>query len=262
MSCGDDMQKLITFFKLCYKYYKAPSDTKVDLDDIFTFVEVLDKDVQQKHVERFRRLPIAQRVFTGESFESVLMKSEFEPGTMGHDFQAFMKEANTDLFKVSQNSMTFKNKADENYHRHAMLEHDFIHFIFDYETTPMGEVMVLSNSMAKAWRWSYFAILFSSLFMAIRNSFSPKKRLRYGSLWFRIKYLPVVTYVRLVREGYKVGKQSPWMFGVDIEKLYHIPTEEVRNILNIQPSKLWKAVQPHWAKLHARYKEINADAIN
>ena len=98
--------------------------------------------------------------------------------------------------------------------------------------------------------------------MAIRNSFSPKKRLRHGSLWFRIKYLPVVTYVRLVREGYKVGKQSPWMFGVDIEKLYHIPTEEVRNILNIQPSKLWKAVQPHWAKLHARYKEINADAIN
>jgi len=239
---------LIKFIKLTYKYYKGSNDTNPDLKEVFGFIRELDKTKDKKIQMNWQQYPVAYKVYTGKSYLENLKANTFKESTFGYDLQKWFEEDNLDLFKVSLQTITPKNKLDAKFLEHTTFQHDVIHFLNDYDTSPVGEVMVLSFNLAKEFRWSYFAILFSSLFMALRNTFTK------GG-WKKIKYAPILVYIRLVLEGYKRGKKAKWFMTVDFEELYNLPTANVKKILNIKPSVYWVHIKPKWAKLHKHYKQ-------
>ena len=244
---------MFKFIKLTYQYYKGANDTNPDLNKVFGFVHSLDNKQHKKLKAKFDTYPIANKIYTGLSYRQRLDLQTFKSNTFGYDLQKWFKNADVDLFKESLKTIKPKTNVEAKFFEHAMFQHDVIHMLNKYDTSPMGEVMVLSFNLAKEWRWSYFAILFSSLFMAIRNSFSIKKSFP-GTLWQKIKYAPIVSYVRLVREGYKVGKQAPWIMAVDFELFWNLPTNSVRKALKIKKSYYWEHILPAWTKLHKKYQ--------
>ena len=249
---------LIKFLKLTYKYYKGSNDTNPDLKEVFGFIHELDKTKSKKIQMNWQQYPVAYKVYTGKSYLENLKANTFKENTFGYDLQKWFEADNLDLFKVSLETMTPKNKLDAKFFEHTTFQHDVIHFLNDYDTSPMGEVMVLSFNLAKEWRWSYFAILFSSLFMALRNTFG-KKKMPQNTIWKKIKYSPILVYIRLVKEGYKKGKKAKWLMAVDFEELYNLPTINVKKLLNVTPSVYWISVQPFWTKLHTHYKQLKKE---
>ena len=240
---------LIKFLKLSYKYYKGSADTKPDIKEIFSFIHELDKTRSKKIQMQWQQYPVAYKVYTGKSYLENLKDNNFEENTFGHDLQQWFEEDNYDLFKESLDTVIIKNKLDAKFWEHHTFQHDVIHFLNNYDTSPIGEVMVLSFNLAKEWRWSYFAILFSSLFIALRNTFTK------GG-WKKIKYIPILVYIRLVIEGYKKGKKAEWLMTIDFEELYGLPTADVKKLLNVKPSVYWEHIKPRWAKLHKHYKKF------
>ena len=113
--------------------------------------------------------------------------------------------------------------------------------------------MVLSNNLANEWRWSYFSILLASFFMSIKNQFTTKNI----KFWYKIKYIQPYILIKLIIEGYKIGKKSKWLMSVDFDKMFNKSVLEVRKELNILPSNYWKEIQPLWLELHKHYKINN-----
>ena len=247
--------QVIKFIKQSYKYYKNDSDTAVDLDQIFGFVQALDKKRNVALLKKFNNSVVAKKVYADISDIDKLKKHRFKKNTFGYDFKKYISSMKHDLFKESMKTITAKSKKEEKFYQRAMYQHDLIHFLNDYDTSPVGEVMVLSFNLAKEWRWSYFAILFSSFFMALRNSFDPKKTFS-GSLYQKIKFSPLLSFCKLVKEGYKHGKQSDWLMTIDYDDLYHLPTTEVKERLGITPSKYWLFILPFWSVMHEQYKNV------
>lgn len=248
--------QIIKFIKHGYKYYKSNSDTSADIDQIFGFVQALDKKRNIKLVNKFNNSEIAKKVYTDISDIDKLKKRRFKKDTFGSDFKKFIGSMKHDLFKESIKTIKVRSKKEERFYQRAMYQHDLIHFLNDYDTSPVGEVMVLSFNLAKEWRWSYFAILFSSFFMALRNSFDSKKTFN-GSLYQKIKFSPLISFCKLVKEGYQHGKQSDWLMTVDYDELYNLPTSEVKKLLNITPSKYWLFILPFWKVMHEQYKKVS-----
>jgi ubiquinone biosynthesis protein Coq4 len=79
------------------------------------------------------------------------------------------------------------------------------------------------------------------------------------TIWKKIKYSPILIYIRLVKEGYKKGKKAKWLMSVDFEELYDLPTINVKKLLNITPSVYWISVKPFWTKLHKHYKQLKKE---
>ena len=235
------------FIKLSYKYYKGSADTKPDLKEVFGFIHELDKTRSKKIQMQWQQYPVAYKVYKGQSYAKSLKDNTFEKNTFGYDLQQWFKEDNYDLFKESIDTVITENELEAKFWEHHTFQHDVIHYLNDYDTSPIGEVMVISFNLAKEWRWSYFAILFSSLFIALRNTFTK------GG-WKKIKYAPIFVYIRLVLEGYKKGKKATWFMAVDFEKFYKLQTKDVKKLLKVEPSLYWEHIKPKWTKLHKHYK--------
>ena len=248
--------QILKFFKHSYKYYKSESDTSADIDQIFGFVQALDKKRSQKLMKKFDESEVAKKVYKDLSDIEKIKKRKLKKGTFGHEFKKFNADMKHDLFIESMKTLKPRNNKEKKFFKRAMFQHDLIHFLNDYDTTPVGEVMVLSFNLAKEWRWSYFAILFSSFFMALRNSFDSRK-MYPGTLYQKIKFSPLISFCKLVREGYKHGKQTDWLMTVDFDNLYDLPTNQVKRKLNITPSKYWLFILPFWTELHKQYKQVS-----
>ena len=250
--------QIIKFIKHSYKYYKGDNDTSADIDQIFGFVQALDKKRNLKLVNKFDKSKVSRKVYSELPDKEKLKKRKFKKNTFGYEFKIFLNDMKHDLFKESMKTLKTKSKKEEKFYQRAMYQHDLIHFLNDYDTSPVGEVMVLSFNLAKEWRWSYFAILFSSFFMALRNSFDSKKTYP-GSLYQKIKFSPLISYCKLVKEGYQHGKQSDWLMTVDFDDLYELPTKKVKKLLNITPSKYWLFILPFWKVMHEQYKKVSTN---
>lgn len=247
--------QVLKFIKHSYRYYKNDSDTSVDIDQIFGFVQALDKKRNIELLNKFNSSKVAKKVYSELPDIEKLNKRRFKKGTFGYDFKKYISSMKHDLFKESMKTLTPKSKKEEKFYQRAMYQHDLIHFLNDYDTSPVGEVMVLSFNLAKEWRWSYFAILFSSFFMALRNSFDPKKTYP-GTLYQKIRFSPLVSFCKLVKEGYQHGRQSDWLMTVDLDNLYNLSTIEVKKKLNITPSKYWLFILPFWSVMYEQYKDL------
>ena len=53
----------MNFFKLFYKYYKSKSYISVDLDDIFSFVNSLDKNRNKDLLKKFNKFDVSKKIY-------------------------------------------------------------------------------------------------------------------------------------------------------------------------------------------------------
>ena len=153
--------QILKFIKHSYKYYKSDSDTSADIDQIFGFVQALDKKRNIKLVNKFNKSKVSKKIYTEMSDIDKLKKRRFKKGTFGSDFKKFIGSMKHDLFKESMKTIKTKTKKEEKFYQRAMYQHDVIHFLNDYDTSPVGEVMVLSFNLGREWRflWPYEIVL-------------------------------------------------------------------------------------------------------
>lgn len=240
----------MNFFKLFFKYTTSKAYVKVDLDNIFEMVQKLDVHRTPKLMKKFDKHFVSMKIYSDVGYAEKLNKKRFKKGTFGHDLKWFMRSMQDDLYKKSLKKLKAKNKKEKVFFQHAMFQHDVIHFLNDYDTSPLGEVMVLSNNLANEWRWSYFVILLSSFFMSIGNYFK-KTKIPLSKRWM---YFHPYIFLRLVFEGYKIGKRSAWIMTVDFDNLFNKTTQEVKKDLGIEDSVYWKKIRPLWLITHKQYK--------
>ena len=165
---------------------------------------------------------------------------------------------NLDLVKKNLDLSKTDRTKDMVYLRAILNEHDIIHCLNKLDSTPVAELSVLAFTIAKGFRWSFFYILVASFLVSIKNSFG--KNAVKGTLWFRIKFNPAVSVLRLIIEAYRNGKKTPWFMTVNWHELLDKPIEKVRSELNIKDFPAWEEIKPHWYKLLKVYKldKLNA----
>ena len=248
------MRYRLTQIKLIWMYFKVfQTDVQSPLPLIFKFVHALDKGKLKEIYRRFKKTKVASKVLNSQDhFLDIIEDGDFEPGTFGAEFKAWSRrDAVLDVFSVYYPSEKITPLSQ--FLRSSVMEHDLIHFFNGYDTSPYGEIGVLSFHLAKEWRESYASILYSSAIMAFRNSFIPAKYPPV-SWWKNILYNPFTVFILTVREGWRRGKRAPWFMSVDWEAYLNVDLQLVKKELNLQePPKFWMRMSPMWAVVREQY---------
>lgn len=248
------MKHRITQLKLIWYYYKVfQTDIYAPLHVIFEFVDKLDKDKMKTIYRRFKKTETGKKVLNKqEHFLDVVDKGSFKAGTFGAELQKWRKKDKlVDVF-----SMYYPPKKItplSQFLRHSVMYHDMIHFVNEYDTSPYGEIGVLSFHLAQEWRDSYASILYSVTIMSFVNTFIPAKY-PPRPLWKNIIFNPLVVFILTVREGWKRGKRAPWFMSVDWESYLNVDLKEVKKELNlIEAPKFWMRMAPTWTVVKEKY---------
>ena len=248
------MKHRITQLKLIWYYYKIfQTDVQSPLAVIFEFVNQLDKNKMKTIYRRFQKTETGKKVLNKkEHFLDIVDKGKFEPGTFGAALQSWHKEDKVvDVF-----SMYYPPKKItplSQFLRYSVMYHDMIHFFNEYDTSPYGEIGVLSFHLAQEWRDSYASILYSSAIMAFVNSIIPAKYPPVA-LWKNIIFNPFVVFIITVIEGYRRGKRAPWLMAVDFESYLNVDLQQLKKDLYLErPPSFWKRMAPMWAVVKEQY---------
>ena len=90
--------------------------------------------------------------------------NKFKKGTFGYDLKNFWSNQTVDLVKEYAERIHTKNKAKQKFTDLFWMNHDIIHFLNGYNTTPLGEVAVLSFTLAQEKRPNYLLFITAFLF--------------------------------------------------------------------------------------------------
>ena len=256
------MKELFIRAKFVWEYAThLQTDSNPPIELIFKFVDTLDKKNTRKHIRNFNNLAISKKIYNQElPLRLAIKEQDFEKGTFGYEFKKWMgdDEHIVDLFTLSLVPFRATRKKNTKFNKFAeqtMLQHDLIHFLNNYDTSPIGEVCVLSFNLAHEWRESYATILFASLLMSIRNTFMPSKYPKNTPLFVKLRYSPLWVYIRLVVESWLRGKKSKWFLTIDWSQYLNTPIDEVKKDLGLDnEARYWERVQPIWARALRHYK--------
>ena len=212
MSCSNDMQ-IVKGLKFLKAYASGRSYVNADLNLILTMVNELDKNCDKKLKEKFNKNKYSKIFYKQEDLKTTVLKNEYKKDTLGQELKTFWKNNTDDLFQKNFNISQTKGKKNIAFMKGLLNEHDLIHCVNKLDSTPLAEVSVLAFAMAKGFRWSFFYILLASVFMSFKNSFG-KKAIK-GSLFFKIKYMPFISVIRLIKEAYLNGRKTQWFMTID-----------------------------------------------
>jgi len=246
--------QIIKGIKFLRAYASGKSHINADLNLIMEMVDELDRNCDIKLKKKFKNHPYSKKFYNQGDLRAEVLKKRYKKGTFGSELKKFWKENKEDLFKKNLNISKTKHKKDVAYMKGTLNEHDIIHCINKLDSTPLAEVSVLAFTIAKGFRYSFFYILLASVFMAFKNSFG-KKAIK-GSLLFKIKYMPFISVIRLIKEAYVNGKKSQWFMTVDWREYLDKPFEDVRKELNIKDFPVWEDLKPKWYELLESYKKM------
>lgn len=248
------MKHRITQLKLIWHYYKIfQTDIYAPLPVIFEFVNKLDKDKMKKIYRRFQKTKTGKKLLNKkEHFLDLVDKGNFKPGTFGYEFQAWRKKDKlVDVFSMYYPPKNITPLSQ--FLRYSVMYHDMIHFLNEYDTSPYGEIGVLSFHLAQEWRDSYASILYSVTIMSFVNTFIPAKY-PPRPLWKNIIFNPLVVFILTVIEGYRRGKRAPWLMEVDFESYLNVDLQQVKKDLYLEkPPSFWKKMAPTWAIVKEKY---------
>ena len=247
--------QVIKALKFVRAYTFSKSYISADLNIIMDMVNSLDNNCDKKLKKKFNQNPYSKLFYKQENLKDTVLKSRYKKGTLGAELKTFWKNNKDDLFQKNYKISQTKGKKNIKYVQGFINEHDLIHCVNNLDSTPLAEISVLAFTLGKEFRWSFFFILLSSWLMAFKNSFGKKKI--QGSLFFRIKYTPVISVFRLIKEGYKNGRKTKWFLTVDWHSYLRTPIEEVRKELNIKKFPVWEEIKPLWYELLTHYKKTN-----
>ncbi len=251
MSCSNDMQ-IVKGLKFLKAYASGRSYVNADLNLILTMVNELDKNCDKKLKEKFNKNKYSKIFYKQEDLKTTVLKNEYKKDTLGQELKTFWKNNTDDLFQKNFNISQTKGKKNIAFMKGLLNEHDLIHCVNKLDSTPLAEVSVLAFAMAKGFRWSFFYILLASVFMSFKNSFG-KKAIK-GSLFFKIKYMPFISVIRLIKEAYLNGRKTQWFMTIDWREYLDRPFEDVRKELNIKDFPIWEDIKPNWYQLLKSYK--------
>ena len=234
-------------------YTTSTSYINTDLNLVMKMVNDLDKNCDQKLKTRFNKNPYAKTFYQQPDLKDVVLSNKYKKDTLGKALQIFWQTNADDLFKKNYDLSQIKGKKNIKYMKGVLNEHDVIHCVNNLDSTPLAELSVLAFTLAKEFRWSFFYICLASIFLAFKNSFG--KNAIKGNLLFRLKYTPVISVLRLLKEGYANGKQTTWFMTVNWHNYLHLPIETVRQDLNIPNFAAWEDIKPKWYQLLKLYKK-------
>jgi|TARA_R100000482_G_C5091345_1_gene130956 ubiquinone biosynthesis protein Coq4 len=244
--------QIVKGLKFLKAYASGRSYVNADLNLILTMVNELDKNCDKKLKEKFNKNKYSKIFYKQEDLKTTVLKNEYKKDTLGQELKTFWKNNTDDLFQKNFNISQTKGKKNIAFMKGLLNEHDLIHCVNKLDSTPLAEVSVLAFAMAKGFRWSFFYILLASVFMSFKNSFG-KKAIK-GSLFFKIKYMPFISVIRLIKEAYLNGRKTQWFMTIDWREYLDRPFEDVRKELNIKDFPIWEDIKPNWYQLLKSYK--------
>ena len=158
------MIKHFLFLKTYYKTIKK-DHSKTNLNLILTMVDELDKNCDRKIFNKFKKHPYAKTFFKQKNLKEVVMQKQYKKGTLGSELKFFWQNNQDDLFHKNFNLSKTKGKKRIAFLQGMLNEHDLIHCLNRLDSTPIAELSVLAFSIAKGFRWSFFYICLSSIFL-------------------------------------------------------------------------------------------------
>ena len=229
---------------------------ETSLDVIFKFIMALDNKDFKKSYRDYKNTQLGKKVLERETaLIDRIRTGNFEPGTFGAEFQTWLRESDgaVDVFSVEYPGAKKSSKLGK-FFKETTMQHDLIHFLNGYDTTPAGEVCVLTFDLTKELRDSYATILFIGLLNCSYNTFRPSKYVPGIGVLKAMKHAPIITFCRLVAESWWRGKRAPRLIDVDWEQYLNVDLQQVKKelLLDNKP-KYWSEVGPIYNKARNHY---------
>ena len=205
-------------------------------------------------LKRFEKLDYAEIFFEQESLRDVVSKGKFLRGTFGAGLKEFWESPNydKDLFKdglkiAKENKKEFNlTEKEKKFWSGIFMEHDLIHFFFDLKSTTIGEISVISFTIAKSFRRSFFTIIFFSLIGALLDFL--KNHIGLAVLKRKVKEVHSINLhhydiYKLIWKAYRSGRKCPWMLSINWHDRLHEPFHIVKEELGLDVNADFKFYQ-------------------
>ena len=231
------------YLKFLFYYLKSKNvETNPSVDVLLQIIKELDSKSDKQNIKKFDSHPIAKKLYEEEQhLLDYINTHEFDKDTFGYDLKEFWSEQSVDLLKEYASKVKHKNKDRKRFGDLFWIQHDIIHFLNGYNTTPLAEVAVLSFTLAQEKRTSFILFILAGWFVSMKHGF-----------------VNAIRYPRICYEGYKRGKQSEWFMTVDWKQHLNKKTSQVKELLNLQePPKFWNKILDEYMRLH-KYLEKKA----
>jgi len=226
-------------------YYLRSSNVATDpsLDAIFKIIKELDNKSDKQNIKRFNSYPVAKKLYADkQNLLDYVRTNEFKKGTFGYDLKKFWSIQSVDLLKEYASRIKHKDKKRKRFTDLFWIQHDIIHFLNGYNTTPLAEVAVLSFTLSQEKRTSFILFILAGWFVSMKHGF-----------------MNAIRYPRICFEAYKRGKNSRWFMVMDWEQHLDKTTDEVKKILNLsKPPEFWNYFLKDYMRLHNYLKERGA----
>jgi len=234
------------------------------IDIVLELMHHFDIKSNKRLLKRFEKLKYAETFFEQESLRDVVSKGKFLRGTFGAALKEFWEspDYDKDLFKdglriAKENKKDFNlTKKEEKFWAAIFAEHDLIHLFFDLKNTTMGELSVISFTIAKSFRRSFFTIIFFALVGAVLEFL--KQPIGLAVLKRRVKEVHSIKLqhydiLKVVWKAYRNGKRCPWMLSINWHDRLHEPLHIVKEELGLDVNanfKFYYHVEKEMAKVN------------
>ena len=214
------------------------------IDIVLELMHHFDVKSNKRLLKRFEKLDYAKTFFEQEPLRDVVSKGKFLRGTFGAALKDFWEspDYDKDLLKdglkiAKETKKNFKlTEKEKKFWAAIFAEHDLIHFFFDLKNTTMGELSVISFTIAKSFRRSFFTIIFFSIIGALieflRNPIGLAVLKRRVKEVHSIK-LQHYDILKLVWKAYRNGKRCPWLLSINWHDRLHEPLHLVKEELGL-----------------------------
>ena len=229
------------YLKFLFYYLKSKNvETNPSVDVLLQIIKELDSKSDKQNIKKFDSHPIAKKLYEEEQhLLDYINTHEIDKDTFGYDLKEFWSEQSVDLLKEYASKVKHKNKDRKRFGDLFWIQHDIIHFLNGYNTTPLAEVAVLSFTLAQEKRTSFILFILAGWFVSMKHGF-----------------VNAIRYPRICYEGYKRGKQSEWFMTIDWKEHLNKKTTDVKKLVNLaKPPKLWNEFLDEYMRLHNHLKK-------
>ena len=229
------------YLKFLFYYLKSKNvETNPNVNVLVKIIKELDSKSDKINISKFEKHTIAEKLYKEKQHLLDYIKThKFKKDTFGYDLKKFWSNQTVDLLKEYASKVKHKNRKRKRFGDLFWIQHDIIHFLNGYNTTPLAEVAVLSFTLAQEKRSSFVLFILAGWFISMKHGF-----------------INAIRYPKICLEAYKRGKQSKWFMVIDWKEHLNKKTTDVKKLVNLaKPPKLWNQYLEEYMKLHKYLKE-------
>ena len=229
------------YLKFLFYYLKSKNvETDPSVDVLLEIIKELDNKSDKINISKFEKHPISKKLYKEKQHLLDYIKThKFKKGTFGYDLQKFWSIQSVDLLKEYASKVKHKNKDRKRFGDLFWIQHDIMHFLNGYNTTPLAEVAVLSFTLAQEKRSSFVLFILAGWIISFKHGF-----------------INAIRYPRICWEAYRRGKQSEWFMTIDWKEHLNKTTNEVKKLVNLEEEpKFWNKFLNEYMRLHNHLKK-------